>query len=106
MGLVRIRLARFGQIHRPFYRMVVADSRAPRDGKHLDIVGTFNPIPDKYGSKHIRVKSDRVKYWLSVGAQPSDRAAWLLGKAGILPMPPRKFNPKKMVPKKERESKK
>mmetsp|Transcript_15905 Transcript_15905/g.17959 ORF Transcript_15905/g.17959 Transcript_15905/m.17959 type:complete len:104 (+) Transcript_15905:96-407(+) len=103
MGLVRLRLARFGSIRRPFYRIVAADSRAPRDGRFLEVVGSFNPIPDKNGSKQIQVKSDRIKYWLGVGAQPSDRVAFILGKAGILPMPPRGFNPKKMVPKSERK---
>ena len=101
--VVRIRLQRFGRTHSPFYRMVAAQHRAPRDGKFLEILGTYNPIASRAGTKEIRLKTDRLKYWLAVGAQPSDRVAWILGKFGILPPPPRKFSPQKMVPKKERK---
>uniref|UniRef100_A0A7S2I5C2 30S ribosomal protein S16 n=1 Tax=Helicotheca tamesis TaxID=374047 RepID=A0A7S2I5C2_9STRA len=101
--VVRLRLQRFGRTHSPFYRMVAADSRAPRDGKFLEIVGTYNPIANKEGIKEIRLKTDRLKYWISVGAQPSDRVAWLLGKFGILPPPPPRVSLKNMVPKKDRE---
>ena len=93
--VVRLRLQRFGRTHSPFYRMVAANARTPRDGKHLEIVGTYNPIANKDGMKEIRLKEDRLKYWLGVGAQPSDRVAWLLGKFGILPPPPPKYNPQK-----------
>mmetsp|Transcript_18428 Transcript_18428/g.20644 ORF Transcript_18428/g.20644 Transcript_18428/m.20644 type:complete len:111 (-) Transcript_18428:17-349(-) len=99
--VVRLRLQRFGRTHSPFYRMVAANARAPRDGKFLEIVGTYNPIANGAGMKEIRLKEDRLKYWLSVGAQPSDRVAWLLGKFGILPPPPQKHNPEKMRPKKD-----
>ncbi|GAX21108.1 small subunit ribosomal protein S16 [Fistulifera solaris] len=104
--VVRLRLQRFGRTHSPFYRMVAANNEAPRDGKFLDIVGTYNPIANRDGVKEIRLKTDRLKYWLSVGAQPSDRVSWILGKFGILPPPPKKFSPQKMVPKSEREKKK
>jgi len=104
--VVRLRLQRFGRTHCPFYRMVAANARAPRDGKFLEIVGTYNPIPNKSGIKEIRLKTDRLRYWIGVGAQPSDRVAWLLGKFGILPPPPPKFNPQKMIPKKDRIDKK
>eukprot|EP00882_Tetradesmus_deserticola_P012489 GHRQ01013235.1.p3 GENE.GHRQ01013235.1~~GHRQ01013235.1.p3 ORF type:complete len:102 (+),score=25.97 GHRQ01013235.1:420-725(+) len=87
MGL-RMRLARFGRKHLPFYKLVVAQQRAPRDGKHLDVVGWFNPIPAADGNKHIGLKFDRVKYWLAVGAQPSERVTRLLSKAGLIPPPP------------------
>uniref|UniRef100_A0A7S2RKN7 30S ribosomal protein S16, chloroplastic n=1 Tax=Eucampia antarctica TaxID=49252 RepID=A0A7S2RKN7_9STRA len=100
--VVRLRLQRFGRTHSPFYRMVAADSRSPRDGKHLEILGTYNPIANKEGIKEIRLKTDRLRYWLSVGAQPSDRVGWILGKFGILPPPPPRYNPQKMVPKKDR----
>jgi len=93
--VVRIRLQRFGRTHAPFYRMVAANARAPRDGKFLEILGTYNPIANKAGMKEIRLKEDRLKYWLGVGAQPSDRVSWILGKFGILPPPPRKYNPEK-----------
>mmetsp|Transcript_12289 Transcript_12289/g.14298 ORF Transcript_12289/g.14298 Transcript_12289/m.14298 type:complete len:105 (+) Transcript_12289:122-436(+) len=100
---VRLRLQRFGRTHRPFYRMVAADSRAPRDGKFLEIVGTYNPIATKDGIKEIRLKTDRLRYWLSVGAQPSDRVSWILGKFGVLPPPPPRVSLQKMIPKKDRE---
>lgn len=97
----KIRLARFGCRNLPFYRIVVADSRAPRDGKFIEIVGSYNPLPNKEGVKEVRFKTERVKYWLGTGAQPSDKTAWLLGKAGILPLPPQRFSAKKMLPKKK-----
>ena len=87
--VVRIRLARFGRKHRPFYRIVVADSRARRDGKHIERVGTYDPIPAKDGIKEVRLRTERIKYWMSCGAQPSSKVAWLLGKAGVLPEQPR-----------------
>eukprot|EP00527_Entomoneis_sp_CCMP2396_P003786 CAMPEP_0198143226 /NCGR_PEP_ID=MMETSP1443-20131203/6118_1 /TAXON_ID=186043 /ORGANISM="Entomoneis sp., Strain CCMP2396" /LENGTH=75 /DNA_ID=CAMNT_0043806427 /DNA_START=152 /DNA_END=376 /DNA_ORIENTATION=+ len=74
--VVRIRLQRFGRKHSPFYRMVTANAKAPRDGKFLELLGTYNPIPNSAGNKEIRLKTDRLKYWISVGAQPSDRVAW------------------------------
>lgn len=72
----------------PFYRIFVADARSPRDGKHVEQVGYYNPVPEKDGNKHIGLHIDRIKYWLSVGAQPSEKVAWLLGRAGIIPNPP------------------
>lgn len=100
---VRLRLQRFGRTHSPFYRMVAADSRCPRDGKFLEIVGTYNPMPNRDGMKEIRIKTDRLKYWLSVGAQPSKRIAFLCGKFGILPPLPKPFSPNESIPKKDRE---
>mmetsp|Transcript_23870 Transcript_23870/g.32821 ORF Transcript_23870/g.32821 Transcript_23870/m.32821 type:complete len:106 (+) Transcript_23870:33-350(+) len=88
--VVRIRLARFGRKHLPFYRIFVADARAPRDGKHLEVVGTYDPIPQRDGNKHVALNILRIKYWLSVGAQPSDRVAKLLGQAGVLPPTPKR----------------
>jgi small subunit ribosomal protein S16 len=88
--VVRIRLQRFGRTHLPFYRIVVADSRCRRDGRFIERVGTYNPIPDKFDTKEITAHGDRIKYWLTCGAQPSDRVAWLFGKIGLLPpLPPR-----------------
>ncbi|KAI9103178.1 ribosomal protein S16 domain-containing protein [Phlyctochytrium arcticum] len=78
--VVKIRLARWGASHNPFYGVVVANHRAARDGKHLERVGTYDPIPDKEGIKRIELNVERIKYWLGVGAQPSDRVAWLLAK--------------------------
>jgi len=102
--VLRLRFQRFGRTHTPFYRMVAAHGKAPRDGRFLEILGTYNPIAVN-GIKEIRLKTDRIKYWLSVGAQPSDRVAWILGKFGVLPPPPRRYSPQKMVPKKEQKSK-
>jgi small subunit ribosomal protein S16 len=99
--VVRLRLQRFGRTHAPFYRMVAANARTPRDGKFLEIVGTYNPIANQGGMKEIRIKEDRLKYWLAVGAQPSGRMAWILGKFGILPPAPHHYNPQKLRPKKE-----
>mmetsp|Transcript_45537 Transcript_45537/g.96817 ORF Transcript_45537/g.96817 Transcript_45537/m.96817 type:complete len:106 (+) Transcript_45537:105-422(+) len=101
--VVRLRLQRFGHKNSPFYRMVAADARAPRDGRFLEIVGTYNPIATREGIKEIRLKADRIRYWISVGAQPSDRVAWILGKFGILPPPPQRFSVQKMIPKKDRK---
>ena len=101
--VVRLRLQRFGRKHSPFYRMIAAHSKAPRDGRFLEIVGTYNPIANRNGMKEIRLKSDRLQYWISVGAQPSDRVAWILGKFGILPPPPPRNSMESAVPKSERK---
>ena len=103
--VVRLRLQRFGKKNHPFYRMVAAHSKAKRDGRFLEIVGTYNPIANRDGMKEIRLKTDRLKYWISVGAQPSDRVAWILGKFGILPPPPRKTSFESAIPKKDRKKK-
>ncbi|CAG8526012.1 8329_t:CDS:2 [Funneliformis mosseae] len=81
--VVRIRLARHGVRNRPFYHIVVANARAPRDGKHIEKVGLYDPIPNKQGIKNIELNADKIKYWLSVGAQPSDTVASLLSKSGF-----------------------
>ena len=101
--VVRLRFQRFGQTHSPFYRLVAAHSKAPRDGRFLEVLGTYNPIANAGGQKEIRVKKDRIQYWLSVGAQPSERVAWILGKFAILPPWPSRFSPQKMNPKKAEE---
>jgi small subunit ribosomal protein S16 len=99
---VKIRLQRFGRKRLPFYRIVAADSRSPRDGKSIEKLGTYNPIPDKHGVKEVAIKSDRVRYWLGVGAQPSPTVGRLLGDAGILPTFPRRIKKINSVPKHER----
>ena len=73
----------------PFYRIFVADSRAPRDGKHLDVVGHYDPAPGKDGHKHLALDVGRLRAWLASGAQPSKPVAALLGRAGLAPAPPR-----------------
>ena len=80
---VAIRLSRGGAKKRPYYRIVVADSRASRDGKYLEQIGTYNPLLAKDDEKRIILDADRAKHWLSVGAQPTDRVARMLDKAGI-----------------------
>ncbi|CAM9208737.1 unnamed protein product [Phaeothamnion confervicola] len=100
--VVRLRLQRFGRVNRPFYRVVAADARAPRDGKFIEIVGTYDPIANNDGIKEVRLKTERIRYWMSVGAQPSDRVGWLLGQFNVLPMPPRRATTLKHIPKKER----
>eukprot|EP00049_Salpingoeca_infusionum_P022318 m.6072 g.6072 ORF g.6072 m.6072 type:complete len:106 (+) comp5125_c0_seq1:335-652(+) len=104
--VVALRLQRFGNRHNPFYRVVVTAARSKRDGKFIERVGTYNPFPREDGSKVCSLNFDRIKYWLGVGAQPSDRVAKLLGTAGILPsFPHKKVGTLSTVPKKERDSK-
>ena len=80
---VALRLSRGGSKKRPYYKIVVANSRAPRDGKYLEQIGTYNPLLAKDDETRVRLVEDRVRYWLGVGAQPTDRVARLLDKAGI-----------------------
>ena len=94
---VAIRLARGGSKKRPYYRLVVADSRNARDGRFLEKVGTYNPLLAKDSPERVKLDADRIKHWLSVGAQPSDRVARFLDAAGILERAA-KNNPKKAEP--------
>lgn len=80
---VSMRLSRGGSKKRPYYKVVVSNSRAPRDGKYLEQVGTYNPLLTKDDENRVRLVEDRVRYWLGVGAQPTDRVARMLDKAGI-----------------------
>ena len=84
---LRIRLSRGGAKKRPFYRIVVADSRSPRDGRFIERVGSYNPMLAKDDPARVVLKPERVQYWLGVGARPSDRVARFLGHAGITEMP-------------------
>ena len=85
---LRIRLSRGGAKKRPFYRIVVADSRSPRDGRFIEKIGTYNPMLARDSGERLVIKEERVKHWMSVGAQPSDRVARFLGDAGLLEKPP------------------
>jgi small subunit ribosomal protein S16 len=96
---LRIRLARGGAKKRPYYRIVVADSRMPRDGRFIERVGSYNPMLPKDHSDRIVLKEDRIKHWLSVGAQPSDRVARFLGTAEIAAVPAVPEQTKKNQPK-------
>lgn len=80
---VKIRLARFGTKKRPFYRIVVIDARAPREGRFIEKIGQYNPMLSKEDKNRVIVKSDRLKYWLNVGAQATDRILWFI-KKGII----------------------
>jgi len=84
---LRIRLSRGGAKKRPFYRIVVADSRSPRDGRFIEKIGTYNPMVPKEHPDRIRLDADRAKHWISVGAKPSDRVARFLGQAEVIEMP-------------------
>ena len=94
---VAIRLSRGGAKKRPYYRIVVSDSRAPRDGKYLEQIGTYNPMLPKYDEGRVKIDEDRARYWIGVGAVPSDRVARFLDKAGIVERAARN-NPKKGEP--------
>lgn len=80
---IALRLSRGGAKKRPYYRIVAADSRSPRDGKYLEQIGTYNPLLAKDDENRVKLNEDRAKYWLGVGAQPSDRVARFLDAAGI-----------------------
>jgi small subunit ribosomal protein S16 len=98
--VVRIRMSRLGRHDLPFYRMVVADGRAPRDGKFLEHVGSYNPIAqsNSNGTKEVSINVERIKYWISQGAQPSETVARLLAYANILPAPPLRMSAKPEAP--------
>ena len=80
---VSIRLSRGGSKKRPYYRIVVADARSPRDGSFIEKIGTYNPLLAKDDAKRVTLDTDRAKHWLSVGAQPTDRVARFLDVAGV-----------------------
>jgi small subunit ribosomal protein S16 len=75
---VKIRLTRLGAKKRPFYRIVIANTTAPRDGKFIELVGTYNPMLEKTNPERVTFKKERIDYWLSVGAQPTERVAKLI----------------------------
>jgi len=84
---LKIRMTRGGAKKRPYYRIVVADSRKPRDGRFIEKVGSYNPMVAKDHPDRVKLDGDRIKYWLGVGAQPSDRVARFLGDAKLAPKP-------------------
>ena len=94
---ISIRLSRGGAKKRPYYRIVVANSRSPRDGKYLEQIGTYNPLLAKDSPERVKLVEDRARYWLGVGAQPTDRVARFLDAAGIKERAAR-VNPKKGEP--------
>lgn len=98
---LKIRLARGGAKKRPFYRVVVADSRSPRDGRYIEKIGTFNPLLPRDSEDRIQLDTDRVKHWLSNGALPTDRVLRFLDAEGLMKREPRN-NPEKAKPGKKR----
>jgi small subunit ribosomal protein S16 len=96
---LKIRLARGGAKKRPFYSIVVADARSPRDGRFIEKLGTYNPMLDRDHADRVRLKDERVRHWLAVGALPTERVARFLGEAGLIDKPPLRDTPKKSQPK-------
>jgi small subunit ribosomal protein S16 len=94
---MKIRLARGGSKKRPFYRIVAADSRMPRDGRFIEKLGTYNPLLPKDSEDRVKMDVERVKHWMSEGAQPTDRVARMLEAAGVLDKKERS-NPQKGTP--------
>ena len=100
---LKIRLARAGTKKRPFYHVVVADSRSPRDGRFIERIGHFNPLLPKEKTERLKLDLDKVKAWLAKGALPTDRVLRFLAEAGLMQRPARN-NPLKAIPRKERKA--
>ena len=99
---LKIRMARAGTKKRPFYHIVIADSRSPRDGRFIERIGYFNPLLPKETTERLKLDLDKVKAWLAKGATPSDRILRFLDEAGIMARPKRN-NPVRAIPRKERK---
>ena len=100
MGL-KIRLARAGAKKRPYYHIVVADSRSPRDGRFIEKVGSYNPMLPAEHADRVRLQPERLTHWLGHGAIATERVARFLGKAGLAPMPAWNEQPRQSAPKKK-----
>ncbi len=98
---LKIRLSRAGSKKRPVYRVVVADSRSPRDGRFIEKVGLYNPLLQKDNKDRVQLNLESIKDWIFKGAKPTDKVARFLGEAGVIPMPAQGNNPKKAQPKKK-----
>ena len=101
--MLRIRLSMGGVRKRPIYKIVIADGRYPRDGKFIEKIGSYNPLLPKDKKERVKIEAERVKYWMSKGAQPTQRVSRLLGELQIMPMPKPGNNPHKAIPKKDRK---
>ena len=101
--MLRIRLSMGGAKKRPVYKIVVADSRFPRDGRFIEKLGSFNPLLPKEKKERIKLEAERVKHWLSKGARPTVRVTRILGEVNIMSMPKTGNNPQKAIPKKDRK---
>ena len=98
---LKIRLARAGAKKRPYYHIVIADSRSPRDGRFIEKVGSYNPMLPAEHAERIRLQDERIKHWLSEGALATDRVARFLGNAGLMAKPAYAEQPKQSAPKKK-----
>jgi small subunit ribosomal protein S16 len=103
MGL-KIRLARAGAKKRPYYHIVVADSRSPRDGRFIERLGSYNPMLPAEHEDRVRLQDARIQHWISQGALPTERVAKFLGRAGLAPMPAFREQPVKSAPKKKAQA--
>ena len=101
--MLKIRLSIGGAKKRPVYKIVVADSRFPRDGRFIEKVGFFNPLLPKAKKERVNLQVERIKHWISKGAKPTVRVSRILGEAEIYPMPAKGNNPLKAIPKKDRK---
>ena len=101
--MLKIRLSMGGAKKRPIYKIVVADSRFPRDGRFIEKVGFFNPLLPKTKKERFSLEVERIKHWISKGAKPTLRVSRILGEAEVFPMPPKGNNPQKAIPKKDRK---
>src|SRR6056300_1057048 len=99
---LKIRLARGGAKKRPFYRIVVAEASAPRDGRYVERVGTYNPMVPKEHEQRMTLNSERITFWLGQGAKPTDRVHKMLAAAGLAEAPVIRDQPKKSAPGKKR----
>ena len=104
--MLKIRLSMGGAKKRPVYKIVVADSRFPRDGRFIEKVGFFNPLLPKTKKERCSLDVERIKHWISKGAKPTLRVSRILGEAEVFPMPPKGNNPLKSIPKKDRKKEK
>jgi small subunit ribosomal protein S16 len=95
---LKIRMSRGGRRNLPFYRIVVTDSRNPRDGRYIERVGTYDPKLEHSDERRVQLVKDRIEHWLKIGAQPSERVAIFLGKAGLIAMPKQPNRPTKSAP--------
>ena len=101
--MLKIRLSMGGVRKRPIYKIVIADSRFPRDGRFIEKVGSFNPLLPKDKKERTVIEAERIKYWISKGAKPTLRVQRILGEVKLMPMPKSGNNPMKAIPKKDRK---
>jgi small subunit ribosomal protein S16 len=96
--MLTLRMTRHGAKKRPYYHIVVADSRSPRDGRFIEQVGTYNPMLSRENPERVKLNAERIKHWIGVGAQPSERVAKFMHAAGIGPKVEVRETPKKSAP--------